>query len=356
MRTPGRISRPFLLTLAGLLAASPAGAQVDVLTHRYDNARSGTNLKETRLNTANVKNNTFGKLAFRVVDGNVYAQPLIISQAKIKTAGGTEAKNVAIVATAHNSVYAFDAEDTNQASVTAQLWHTGPGVLGTSVEYREVGRAIELQPNETCVDLTTEVGIISTPVIHLTKDTPPKEGVIFVVAKSKRDDDKHDYKLFALNLADGTKISEVSIEGEVKGEGFGSTGMGENAKILFDARIQLNRPALLLHGNTLYIAFGGHCDRPRRANRSYHGWVFAYDVSAPAAPQRLAVFCTTPNGRGRELVEGGGAIWMSGHGPAEDSGNIYFVTGDGTYDPAKNDYGNSVVKAKLVNGQIEVQD
>ena len=47
---------------------------------------------------------------------------------------------------------------------------------------------------------------------------------------------------------------------------------------------------------------------------------------------------------------------MSGHGLAEDSGNIYFVTGDGTYNPAKDDYGNSVVKVKLVDGKIKVQD
>ena len=47
---------------------------------------------------------------------------------------------------------------------------------------------------------------------------------------------------------------------------------------------------------------------------------------------------------------------MSGHGLAEESGNIYFVTGDGTYDPAKSDYGNSVVKAKLVDRQLAVQD
>src|SRR5918996_1468843 len=74
MRKLSRVSRPILLVLAGLFASPPAGAQVDVLTHRYDNARSGTNLEETQLKTSNVKNNTFGKLAFRIVDGNVYAQ------------------------------------------------------------------------------------------------------------------------------------------------------------------------------------------------------------------------------------------------------------------------------------------
>lgn len=83
MRNLSRISRPILLALAGLLAASPVRVQVDVLTQRYDNARSGTNLKETKLTTSNVNKDHFGKLAFRIVDGNVYAQPLIVSGARV---------------------------------------------------------------------------------------------------------------------------------------------------------------------------------------------------------------------------------------------------------------------------------
>jgi len=71
---------------------------------------------------------------------------------------------------------------------------------------------------------------------------------------------------------------------------------------------------LLLHQNILYVAFGGHCDRPAGPNRSYHGWVFAYDVSVPKQPKRVAVFCTTPNGKGTALESRAG-IWMSGNGP-----------------------------------------
>src|SRR4051812_30304317 len=109
-----RIARPALALLAALLTAHPVLAQVDVLTQHNDTARSGANLQETKLNTSSVKAATFGKLAFRLVDGNLFAQPLIVSQARIAGRAGTP--NVAIVATAHNSVYAFDADDTNQAS------------------------------------------------------------------------------------------------------------------------------------------------------------------------------------------------------------------------------------------------
>ena len=73
-----QVSRAFLIAAlwgAALLPA-PAAAQVDVLTHRYDNARSGANLHETQLKKSNVKNGTFGKLAFRIVDGNIYVDML----------------------------------------------------------------------------------------------------------------------------------------------------------------------------------------------------------------------------------------------------------------------------------------
>lgn len=336
-----------------------ASAQVDVLTQHNDTARTGANLNEIQLKPANVTNKTFGKLAFRIVDGNVFAQPLIVSQARI--AGRSNPTNMAIVATQANSVYAFDAEDTNQASTTAELWHTGPSELGLSVQSTDVSQAIG-QGNAGCTDLTTEVGITSTPAIHLTKTTAPKEGTVFVVGKSKSGAN-HVYRLFGLSLADGKRLGQTVIEGDVPGNGVGAVGSGSNKRIRFEASIQLNRPALLLHGNVLYVAFGGHCDRPWAAGppepqplRSYHGWVFAYDVSNPAAPRKIDVFSTTPNGKGSKFESRAG-IWMSGQGPAAaDDGSVYLSTGDGTYDPPRKDFGNSVLRLKLVAGKFQVQD
>ena len=343
MSNPRRIAPIHWLSVV-LFTATPLAAQVDVLTQHNDNARSGANLKETTLNTSNVGNAHFGKLAFRIVDGNVYAQPLVVSQAEI--ANRADPTNVVIVATENNSVYAFDAEDTDQASETAQLWHTGPGVLGEHIESRELYAKIG---SPACVDLTTKIGITGTPAIQITKQEAPKEGIIYVAAKSKIGTG-YVYKLFALNLATGQEIGAVEIQGGVQGSGIGSSGTGARKTIEFDPVYELNRPALLLNGNTLYVAFGGHCDQG-----PYHGWVFAYDVSNPAALKRLAVFCSTPNGKGSEQ-EGRAGIWMSGEGPAaDDDGNIYFVTGDGTNNAAT-DFGDSVVKAKLTAGKFQVQD
>ena len=358
MSSTTRFARFIVLLIMAVAAARDASAQVDVLTQHNDPGRTGANLQETQLTPANVNAKTFGKLAFRIVDGNVFAQPLIVSQAKIS--GRAAPTNVAIVATQANSVYAFDAEDVNQASTTAQLWRTGANVLGTPVPSTEISNAIG-EGDAGCTDLTTEVGITSTPVIHLTKSSSPKEGIVFVVGKSKIGT-AHRYRLFALNLADGAIVGQIQIQGEVPGAGVGAVGAGANKKIVFDPKIQLNRPALLLHNNILYVAFGGHCDRPwaepkpNQPLRSYHGWVFAYNVANPAAPARVDVFCTTPNGKGSKFESRAG-IWMSGQGPAlADDGSIYLSTGDGTYDSSKKDFGNSVLRLKLVSGKFQVQD
>lgn len=60
---------------------------------------------------------------------------------------------------------------------------------------------------------------------------------------------------------------------------------------------------------------------------------------------QTCVFNTTPNGQQ-------GAVWMSGSGPAaNESGNLYFATGNGTFDAT--DYGDSLVK---LSGNLSVLD
>src|SRR4051812_22002685 len=127
----GKLTRTLLSLLsvfAGLMLVQPIEAQIDVLTQRYDNSRSGVNLKETKLKKSNVNKNTFGKLAFRNVDGNIYAQPLLVFQARIVNRPAPV--NVAIIATEHNSVYAFDADDPSPDPPGREsqkaLWQRGP--------------------------------------------------------------------------------------------------------------------------------------------------------------------------------------------------------------------------------------
>ena len=330
-----------LTALAAVLILSrELPAQVDVLGRHNDQGRTGANLQETVLSPATVNNQQFGKLAYRIVDGNVYAQPLIVSGAKVAHRSGPA--NIAIVATEHNSIYAFDAEDTAKASTKAQLWHTGPKVLGKAADSLKLYTAIG---NSKCADLTTEVGITSTPAIRLTNTGVPKQGVIFVVAKSEKGGN-YSYQLFALRLADGAKLGALTIQGDVPGEGVGS----KNGRVAFQPLYELNRPALLLSGNTLIVAFGGHCDEG-----PYHGWVFAYNVSNPKSIQSAGIWCTTPQGSGSKKESRAG-IWMSGEGPAlDDDGAFYVSTGDGTFNPGS-DFANSVVKLKAGASGLSVAD
>src|SRR5262245_57290436 len=97
---------------------------VDTTTQHNDNGRTGANLSETTLNTSNVNPARFGKIFEKGVDGQVYAQPLYL--AGINIAG--RKRNVVYVATMHNSVYAFDADD----PAAPPLWNP-PSSLGPSI-------------------------------------------------------------------------------------------------------------------------------------------------------------------------------------------------------------------------------
>ena len=71
----------------------------------------------------------------------------------------------------------------------------------------------------------------------------------------------------------------------------------------------------------------------------------AFDASTLA--EKYA-FCTTPKDRSGE-----GGIWQSGNGPAADAdGNIYIITGNGSFKPGQQ-YGSSFVK---LDARLEVCD
>jgi outer membrane protein assembly factor BamB len=293
-----------LALVVGFYATSVTPCQakaIYIVTYHYNNARTGANTRETILTPANVNQNHFGKLFSIPVDSGIYAQPLYVPDLTIP---GLGTHNVVYVATQDNWLYAFDADN------GATLWSKQLGPY---------------QPPRPKCPYPGNTGIIGTPVIQ--------SHTIYVVAATVQNGTDQEV-LHALNITTGAELpfGPVIITATVPGTGYGSS----NGVITFSGEIEFQRPALLLNNGMLYIGFGAHCDYG--ANRTKdHGWLFAYDASTL---RRVRSFLVTPNGYG-------GGIWASGGGPAIDAThNIYFSTGDGTYDINRGgvDYGDSVMK------------
>ncbi len=275
-----------------LLLALPAFAQVNVLTQHNDNARTGANLNETILTPSNVNVNQFGMLFKRVLDDQVYGQPLVITNVNI--GGGTH--NVVYITTVHNSVYAFDADN------GTQYWHKTQSDVG-------FGAPIAASSHFGCTDMTGNINIVGTPVIDDNTNT------LYVVSLGPSGTSFAQH-LHALDLSTGA-------------EKFG--GPVQITAAEFVAVNENQRPALLLANGNVYAGYSSHCDQ-----NTYHGFLIGYNASTL---QQIGVFNSSPNTTGK-----GNAIWHSGSGPAVDaSGNIYVTTGNGTWDGVTR-FSESVIK------------
>jgi hypothetical protein len=293
-----------------------------ITTYHSDIARTGQNLHEYALTPATVSGGSFGKLWSCPVDGSVYAQPLYV--ANLSIGGGVH--NVLIVATMHDSVYAFDAD--NAGCII--YWHTS--LINPS------GGVTTTSP-AGCADIVLEYGITGTPVIDLSSPQ-----TIYLVASTTESGNQFQ-RLHALSLATGAEQahSPMAITATVAGTGDGASS------VIFNPLYENQRAGLALSNGSVFIAWSSHCD-----HNTWHGWVMSYDKTALT---QTAVFNSTPNGSA-------GGIWMSGGAPAIDSnGNLYVPTGNGTFDDTHNvvppaapldDFGESFVNLNPTT--LAVQD
>ncbi len=304
-----------ILILAG--SASPAFSQ-DVLTYHNNNARTGLNSSETILTPSNVNSASFGKLFTLPVDGLVDAEPLYLSAVPI--AGSNH--NLLIVATEHDSVYAFDADN------GSLIWHTGTLKSGETTS-----------DDRGCSQVMPEIGITSTPVIRRPAGS---NGVIYAVAMSKDSSGNYHQRLHALDATAGNELFKGPVDITAKFPGTGDNSSG--GFVVFDPAQYKERSGLLLVGGGIYLAWASHCDI-----RPYTGWIMGYSATTLAQKTVLNV---TPNGNE-------GAIWGSGAGLAADSsGNIFFLDANGVFDttlnsggfPGSGDYGNGFLRLATQGG------
>ncbi len=284
-----------------------------VATYHNDNSRTGQNTLETLLTPDNVNAGHFGKLYSFPVDGYVYAQPLYMPQVAIP---GNGIHNVVIVATQHDSVYAFDAD----SPTPTPLWQV-------SFVNPDAGITTLLASDVNASDIMPEIGITSTPVIDVGSNT------VYVVAATKENGAFY-HRLHALDITSGAEkfggphVIQASYPGTAQD--------GNDGVLNFASHFQLQRAALLLSKGKIYVAFASNADFGL-----YHGWVIAYDA---ITMKEYGVWVSTP-----DSYQGG--IWMSGCGISSDhDGNLYLSIANGPFDAAGlepgSNFSDSVVKLK----------
>ncbi|HEY0793984.1 MAG TPA: FG-GAP-like repeat-containing protein [Chthoniobacterales bacterium] len=308
----------------------------DVLTYHNNLARTGLNPNETTLTPQNVAPNSFGLLRNLPVDGQVYAQPLYASNVAVVSGGQPRgSRNLVIVATENDSVYAFDAD-------SGQLYWKTSVLTGIEVPADDDG----------CTDITPTNGVGATPVIDRTSGP---NGVIYVLAMSADVDySAYHFRLYGLDLATGEQVRTTEVQASVPGAGPNNDG---NGHVVFTPQHERSRAGLCLANGILYLEWGSLCDIG-----PYQGWIIAYNENTFA---QTAAY--TPNANGAppstDLPDGSGSgIWQSGAPAAVDaSGNLYLATANGPFDtnlngsgfPTNGDYGDTFLK---LSSNLQVMD
>jgi len=249
-----------------------------------NNLRDGWDADEPDLLPANVTASDFGPLFTTPVDGQVYAQPLVVKQSDDST--GT-----LIIATEDDYVYGMN-------PVSGAIEWTDH--LGTAWSSDVLG----------CGDLEPDIGVTSTPVYD------PSSNTVYVMAKQAPDGAESTDPVWQLHALDASTGAERA--------GWPATISGHpdnDPSETFDSETEAQRPGLLLLDGVVYAGFASYCD-----HQPYNGYVVG--VSTSTATQ-TAMF-TTEEGTN----DGEGGIWQSGGGLVSDGpGQILVATGNGDVSP-----------------------
>src|SRR5580700_2527811 len=161
--------RVVVLIALGLAACARQGqgaAGADVLTQHNDGARSGATLAESALKPPLVAGGGFGRLYERDVEGGIVAQPLVLHGVPTASHGR---RDLLLVATETNWVYAFDLDDASPDPATPPV---------AKRQLQPSGRVVPAICGETP---SQRVGITGTPVVDAAART------LYAVARNAAD-------------------------------------------------------------------------------------------------------------------------------------------------------------------------
>ncbi|MEU6142957.1 choice-of-anchor D domain-containing protein [Streptomyces sp. NPDC047081] len=260
-----------LLTVCPTLL-SPQPARADETTVSADADRTGWDPDEPGLAPDQVSSSDFGQQFSTTVDGQVYAQPLVVGR-------------TVVVATENNKVYGLDSAN------GAITWTRS---LGAPWPASAIG----------CGDLVPNLGVTSTPVYDAAT------GTVYLTSKvNDGADTQHpSWYVHALDASTGAERGGWPVK--VAGAPVNDPGRPFNA---FTAG---QRPGLLLMGGSVYAGFASHCDV-----KPYVGYVLGVDTST----REQTLWATEDSS-----ANGMAGIWMSGGGLVSDGpGQILFSTGNG---------------------------
>jgi hypothetical protein len=284
----GRLKALFSISwvvVAGLWGAIlPANAQVNV-TQFHNNAKRDGLYIDASFTLANAANLTRDPNFDGTISGSVYAQPLYIDN-------GPGGRPMIIAVTQSNNVYALDAVDGNI------IWQRN---LGDPLTAGDFG----------CFSVINTVGITGTPIVDL-----PSRALFFDAMVTPDGGATKKHFIFSLNVDTGVTNTGWPLD---VGASVSYNG------VPFTAEIQLQRPALGIVGNTLYVPYGSFADCG-----VYHGWLVGVRIDNPAS---VMAWATTVIG---------GAIW--GVGGVASDGNNPFVTTGNTFSPGIWSGGEAVIR------------
>lgn len=310
-----------ILAIGNLAGTAPA--QVNVTTWHSDTLRTGQNTNETILAPGNLVSGNFGQLCAAALDGQVYAEPLVLSNITFQ---GTQYASLVYVVTQMNTLYVINGTPPapgNPCTVVASLSLNPPGQYAADCNY--LG-------GEKCQTIAPSVGALGTPVIQ---SVPNSNGTLYVVTETQNTQppampQSWYHYLHAVNL---DQLAELTGPVRI----FPPTPAFIVPQASYWSRHHIQRPGLLLVNNYLYLAFSmmdGNVPL-------FSGAIYRYDVTNLTA--QPVYFATTP-----DMARAGGGVWQGAAGLAygpDESGNsyIYFNTGNGTWDGNTN-WGDSFVK------------
>ena len=278
-----------LLAIVGLCVCVlsvivPASAQVNVTQHHNHASRDGLYI-DSAFTPATAANLARDLNFDGTIVGDVYAQPLYIDD-------GPGGRPTVIAVTESNNVYALDAVD------------------GSVIWERNMGDPV-LEDDLICQGNIDPFGITGTPIIDLAS-----RALFFNAMITPDGGNTKKHLIFSLNVDTGdinpgwpVDVGEVAVYD-------GTT---------FTPSIQVQRPALGIVDNILYVPYGSMVD-----NCDYHGWLVGVPINNPSGVMAWATDAI------------GGAIWGVG-GVASDGKNPFVATGN-TFNPPIWGGGEAVIR------------